>query len=1432
MKPVKLTISAFGPYAGNTEIDFERLGGQGLYLITGDTGAGKTTIFDAIAFALYGEASGDVRKSDMFRSKYAKAAVPTYVEFIFDYRGKRYAVKRNPEYQRPKGRGEGYTLQRADAVLTYPDEREPITRTKEVTRAITELIGLDRRQFTQIAMIAQGDFQKLLLAGTEERSNIFRQIFGTGFYQKLQEELKTAVKSQREEYDELKRSINQYMDHIICTGDKPSAVKLQELKKEKFDGRIGEGVALLEELCREDKKILEELEGEINCVEGKIQQEDQLIGNIRKTLEQQRQLEENRRLQENLQAELVSLEKGYIKAGQDREACGQLAIQIREEEGKCKQFEELAQEQRAWQENEQAILKTNRKKEDLEGQRKAQETLLGREQELFRGLAAVGEEKERLENKRNHARNQKQKLQQQWESFGQEIALQQQEEKQLEEGADFAEKLSVEICALQQQAEALKDREEKLSIVQEIQQGIREQKELLEKGSREQERVAEEIEQTETALREWKSCENALREREENRKKEQETLKDAGEIEITCRHSVEELKARGENFEDQRRGLEDTERAAKELKERWEQASRGAQEHQRELTQEKEEWEKRKDADTRRLALEQRKRELRENAQALEKLLRELALLEERQKELSFTQAEYRKAAAKKEEHSAIYRSMERQFLDAQAGLLARGLAEGEICPVCGSTHHPNLAQVPETVPQKEELEEEKQQLAAAETRAERLSVKAGHLGELLKEQQRAIAEQAEKWLAETADVEAGVLREKLAAAARQKKAETEELEQALLDAQAECTRRAELEGILKKKEQTQRELERQAQERKQLLDTAWGQLEEKRKQWSRMVSEMEIPDTMVENPGEIADYLKEQLAQQQKLLEQANKSKRRLDELKQQASGEEKERQRLEEKITEGKERAANQKGRAEAVRNQLKREMAKARELLLAAKEIPWIAGIQDVVQKKEGRAELVGLMQCMEKRMEQLEEQGEELKKETILREQLESDRQQKEEQLTGQREFLHEKEKQLASIKSRRTEKAGQLLESLYAIEPESREIYQNTSDSREEKLSEDVLRAIETLEETLAGLEEEIHQNAAKLLRRQELEEMIPQREGQIRNLTEQIQRAEVALSRQTAIRDTQKGKIEDLTKQLGGEQKADVEETIRALCAQKEELEAAWKRAEQNYTDCRTKNDRILAVMESLKQQLAESGEASELSEADVEERKAQWLKEKKELQGKRDQKNNAFAVNLDICSKVKAKQKDIAVVEEKYVWMRALSDTANGMINGKQKIELETYIQMTYFDRILRRANLRLLAMSGGQYELKRDEAGENRKEKAGLELSVIDHYNGTERSVKTLSGGESFQASLSLALGLSDEIQSYAGGIQMESMFVDEGFGSLDEEALSQAMRSLMRLTEGNRLVGIISHVSELKEQIDRKIIVTKCRSKEGITSRVEVE
>ena len=157
MRPIKLELSAFGPYAGETVIDFDKLGQSGLYLITGDTGAGKTTLFDAITFALYGEASGDNREPGMLRSKYAEPQTPTEVKLNFRNGGKEYIVKRNPEYERPAKRGEGMKTQKADAELTLPDGGV-VTKRKEVDLAIKEILGIDRNQFSQIAMIAQGDF--------------------------------------------------------------------------------------------------------------------------------------------------------------------------------------------------------------------------------------------------------------------------------------------------------------------------------------------------------------------------------------------------------------------------------------------------------------------------------------------------------------------------------------------------------------------------------------------------------------------------------------------------------------------------------------------------------------------------------------------------------------------------------------------------------------------------------------------------------------------------------------------------------------------------------------------------------------------------------------------------------------------------------------------------------------------------------------------------------------------------------------------------------------------------------------------------------------------------------------------------------------------------------------------------------------------------
>ena len=175
MKPIKLVMSAFGPYAGETTVDFSVFGETGIFLIAGDTGAGKTTIFDAISFALYGEASGgkERRKSKSFRSDYAAAKTETYTELTFRHKDETWCIRRNPEYERPKLSGEGTTTQTANAKLTNLDTGEVIEGLRDVNDKVYELMGLTQDQFTQTVMIAQGDFLKILNASSDGRKPLW-----------------------------------------------------------------------------------------------------------------------------------------------------------------------------------------------------------------------------------------------------------------------------------------------------------------------------------------------------------------------------------------------------------------------------------------------------------------------------------------------------------------------------------------------------------------------------------------------------------------------------------------------------------------------------------------------------------------------------------------------------------------------------------------------------------------------------------------------------------------------------------------------------------------------------------------------------------------------------------------------------------------------------------------------------------------------------------------------------------------------------------------------------------------------------------------------------------------------------------------------------------------------------------------------------------
>ncbi|MFG6367708.1 MAG: hypothetical protein K1W16_04665 [Lachnospiraceae bacterium] len=570
----------------------------------------------------------------------------------------------------------------------------------------------------------------------------------------------------------------------------------------------------------------------------------------------------------------------------------------------------------------------------------------------------------------------------------------------------------------------------------------------------------------------------------------------------------------------------------------------------------------------------------------------------------------------------------------------------------------------------------------------------------------------------------------------------------------------------------------------------------------------------------------------------QATADKKRQEKLRREAEQQETQKQQLQEQIEEQKTQQAERIGQERTLQKQIAAELEKANRL--CKKAATYLTQTKDLEMSAKEHEKVENLLQptlstifsTIYEYQNDLSECAERLTQTIAFRRQLETEQKQTEEALSTSRAKIVELEKELKVIKSLKSEKAEQLFTSLCAQESDLSETLSIYTEISVEELRVIYSRILKQLEQQLDTILEDLEQNYEKLIQRQTLEQKIPKTEQEIKTLTQRIQKAEVSLTKQIIECSAMTKETDSLQEQLGTKSKEEIEQHIRALADQMQELDKTFENAKKQYEEHRNYKAQLTAAIETLKKQIDTAGEAAELQEEDVLARRERWQQDKKERNEQRDQRKNAVTTNRDIYEKVTAKQDNILAVEQKYIWMKALSNIVNGMLSGKQKVEFETYIQMTYFDRILRRANLRLLTMSSGQYELKREQDSENRREKVGLELCVIDHYNAIQRSVKTLSGGETFEVSLSLALGLSDEIQSYTGGIQMDSMFVDEGFGSLDEEALVQAMKALVHLTEGNRLVGVISHVPALKEQIERKLIIAKNRNQNGVSSSVRVE
>lgn len=912
MRPIKLTISAFGSYAGKTVLEMDKFGSSGLYLITGDTGAGKTTIFDAITFALYGKTSGENREPFMLRSKYADVDTPTEVELVFFYKEKIYTVRRNPEYNRPKTRGEGFTTQKAEAELHYPDGRV-VTKPKDVDNVIRDIMGIDYGQFLQIAMIAQGDFLKLLLAPTEERQKIFRQIFYTKLYQSLQEKLKSEAQDLKAQCDGVRENIKQHISEI--TVDENNVLSIEVNKAKKGTLPISDTVILLGELIRQDSLLEDSLNKKIIEADNKLAVVNENLGKIKAHEDAKKRLEVAEKDYSAESENLVKLKK------------------ILDEETAKKSGTEKAEKEKAKIESEFP------RYDDIDKLEKE-----------IKSLAAK-------------IKKQKQKI------------------------AENASSLDGEI------------------------------------------QVADEL------------------------KKELSTLSNAGE-------EKERLLGKKKTAEDQQNKLKDI-------------------------------------------------------CDSLDKYY-------EKTKELEILQEEYKEIFKKAEEAKENYDAKNKAFLDEQAGIIAERLEEGKPCPVCGSLSHPTPAKKSEGAPSEKELKKAKFNADSAQKEAEEKSLDCNSVESALKTQKQEIERQIKSTNLNISFEDAG--------------------------------------GFI------------------------------------------------------------------------------------------EREFKRLSEEIS--------------ALSSEINKETEKKERKNLLEKTIP--------------------------------------------------------------------EKESEL--------------------------EILKNSIEEKKEEAAES---------------------------------------EADLKSKKEQS--------------DKEKSKLSFECKK---EAEARYDELQRTIRTNKESL----KNAEENYNKSDKKKGELRAVIDESKKQLST---VCNLNKEEEERKKEELSQIKNELGRQLKDLHLHIAANKSALEKIISKSGDLDDYEKRYQWVLPLSNTANGKVAGKEKVMLETYIQMTYFDRIISRANTRFMVMSGGQYELKRRKEAEDKKAQSGLDLDIIDHYNGTERSVKTLSGGESFKASLSLALGLSDEIQSTSGGIKLDTMFVDEGFGNLDDDSIDQAMNALSGLAEGNRLVGIISHVSELKNRIDKQIVVTKEKS-----------
>ena len=1321
MRPVTLEMSAFGPYAGKEIINFDRLGTEGLYLITGDTGAGKTTVFDAIRFALYGVASGENREKSMLRSQYALPETKTYVELVFSCNGKNYTITRNPAYERPKKHGEGTTSEPAHVLLKCPD-RAPMTKERDVTDYITRLLGIDKDQFARICMIAQGDFLKLLLADTQDRKKILRNVFHTENYQKLQERLKAETSRARTEYEKLSHSCRSDIESVdpSCSEELGTIWKEEVLTEKK---KYEEILILIEAILEQDRQTLED--------SGKTKSEltekrDALIKQIEAAEQIEKKEETLRDLSSKLEEEKAKgqLLKDALQKAKGREPeAEKYSQQAAIEESHLPDYDRLASEK-------QSLSDTT-----------------GRHQKMAKEQTAKTEEKESLNNKLTGQMEELAGL----EKVGEQLVGAREEAKRIEDRLAQADKL---LGRIRDAEEA--DRKALQSRVDENQQ---------------QQEISQYQEQTEKLRQELTGLEGADLKLIAKKQEHKDTAA-----------RLDELK----NFKTELQREEALRKKAEELQKQVQSTGEQIREHNEEIRHLKEEIRARQNAEADLVSAENSLIRLKDRAGLLKELQKNETSLKEENDKLAQLEEEKKEKAQTASRSSRKAEDLYQLFLAGQAGILADRLRPDEPCPVCGSTHHPAPCKPMENTPTQEQVDNANKQRDQDQNVFTEIFSAYAAQKRTVQNLTNLISDTFKKFLEDntaenSGDNTEGITSEEntvnngAAVSEKNSDGNTEDASDKISDDNANAGS-SKNENIPTSEDliRINRRETADAKSRKKAAEQAAHDR-------SRFEKELQTADQILKKLTEEFTRVSEQAAAGK----QSAETQKRLCVTTAEA---------LSEKLF------MSGLFSSDSLSSEFFTSEPSASELSDPAILNRIIHAVQDVLQEID--EEIRNLTVKAERKSV--------LEKELPLREDHKNELARQLSNLHGLAESSAKSaEEKWNFVRSGTSSVLGEAAATALPTEAENfKSTIRTCVDSKKQEITADQSSCkvkIKTLED-MAKRKEFLTKDNVSLGER-------------INTLTEAIKGLDIEIGKAVQKQESLRQNIDNLQKKLRFADRKQAEAEIQNLKTKNKEILEAVRQAQENLQAAEKAVTELEAQHKALKAEIACSP---------VYDRKEDEVKlDETEKKLKENEKLAAvitgrLKVNEDARGRLLDHSRQVLEAEQNLREIQELSNTASGGSGLRSKVELETYVQMSLFDRIVRRANKRFGVMSSNQYDLQRSNAmSADGRSQTGLDLEVIDHFNGTTRSVKSLSGGESFMASLSLAIGLSDEIQSHAGGIRLDTMFVDEGFGSLDQDTLDQAMNAMKDLTEGGeRLVGIISHVNELKSRIGKQIIVTKTR------------